>query len=645
MANNGLLTGVIKTSSLWKLLGLLLAAFSLVAGRFIVNIEWPAGFVLLDKVVYFNRFASDFLLASAIIVIFYSRYFSLRLISYLLIFGVGLIYFTQAQSIDITGAFLPAIALENAEHVDFLQTDKIIYVGIIWLFILVTFFFMEQKLIKSYAPFLYRLCFMVILLLAAGLVKNDKRYLSPETIDERSAFFTAGKPGVPHASPLSEMSYTLIEYGHYLRKQNWITKASKDQSMPSEAADFVYKHFKQWSDISEEHPLVKEDIYTSSLPFEAVEGTEDQKLNLIVFFAEGMSARLIEPYTKHFPGISPNFKDLAEHGMRVDNFYNHTYATYRGLGGSICSIHPVGRLLKETEYYCMPHILKEDGYESHFLFSQREAKTGLDEMFIKAGFDHVDTVDTLAPALNLPKKTNRLTDRELIDGLILRLDTIQKAENPKPFFIGLYNFETHTGIRLNHGEPPYKRPGHEQSYLLDTFHNFDRVFGVFWEYFKNSELYKNTIVVVTTDHATYPSKDYKSLTHYNIWADRIPLLIYHPTLKLDKKYNAGHVSSINLAPTLLHLMGTENRPNSFLGTSIFDQRKKPARVMVGAGRGYWYLDDRGRWTRIDQETRPSKRISKGIAQFKFIYYFHSLERGNKIWKNDEVQPPIQALNK
>src|SRR3546814_1742681 len=46
------------------------------------------------------------------------------------------------------------------------------------------------------------------------------------------------------------------------------------------------------------------------------------------------------PYGSTYPGLTPNLQALAGDTMVVDNYYNHTAATYRGLQGQMTSGFP-----------------------------------------------------------------------------------------------------------------------------------------------------------------------------------------------------------------------------------------------------------------------------------------------------------------
>ena len=87
---------------------------------------------------------------------------------------------------------------------------------------------------------------------------------------------------------------------------------------------------------------------------------------------EGISARVVQPYSDRFPGLTPNFAAFASEAMRIDNYYSHTFATYRGLQGQFCSLFPLyagGQIFEDTDYYCLADLLNDEGYETHFSYN------------------------------------------------------------------------------------------------------------------------------------------------------------------------------------------------------------------------------------------------------------------------------------
>src|SRR3546814_14333238 len=86
------------------------------------------------------------------------------------------------------------------------------------------------------------------------------------------------------------------------------------------------------------YPYLKDWVNRQPLPFAGKPPVAQP--NVIVLFIEGMSARTLEPYGSTYPGLTPNLQALAGDTMVVDNYYNHTAATYRGLQGPMTSGFP-----------------------------------------------------------------------------------------------------------------------------------------------------------------------------------------------------------------------------------------------------------------------------------------------------------------
>jgi arylsulfatase A-like enzyme len=106
-------------------------------------------------------------------------------------------------------------------------------------------------------------------------------------------------------------------------------------------------------------------------------------------------------------------------------------------------------------------------------------------------------------------------------------------------------------------------------------HNYDHAVGLFLDYFLHSAYADNTILVFTTDHATYPEPDYRTVAGKDLkpyFVDRIPLLIDDPFHQLPHEFDAAGRNSLDLAPTLLQLLGIRTARNSFLGHSLFEPR-------------------------------------------------------------------------
>ena len=175
------------------------------------------------------------------------------------------------------------------------------------------------------------------------------------------------------------------------------------------------------------------------------------------------------------------------------------------------------------------------------------------------------------------------------------------------------------------------------SSVLTTLHNVDSEFGKFWEMFKKSRYYNNTIVVFTTDHAHYYETPYVKLVekekdYKKLFIDKIPLLIYDPTHKLPNEFNANGNTSLSLTPTILHLLGVSKVSNSFMGTSLFDQKKEHEVYVAAIGDEFFAIYDNLVYTLADlpHYFGSEKMLQQDISN---ILDFYELENNNRLFSS------------
>ena len=159
-----------------------------------------------------------------------------------------------------------------------------------------------------------------------------------------------------------------------------------------------------------------------------------------------------------------------------------------------------------------------------------------------------------------------MTDYEAYN---LLMDTAQTLdEGDEPFLLSIYTFGTHVSFDSDDNQF-----GDGKSPELNKFHNLDREFGEFLDEFKASPMAEDTILIFTTDHATYADQDFTdAFPDYKRECtdlDAIPFFIYYKGLGPEELDVEGK-NSLCLTPTILDLLDI-NTENYFLGSSLFDK--------------------------------------------------------------------------
>ena len=144
-------------------------------------------------------------------------------------------------------------------------------------------------------------------------------------------------------------------------------------------------------------------------------------------------------------------------------------------------------------------------------------------------------------------------------------------------------------------------------------------FGTFWNYFKQSKYYDNTIVIVTSDHALFPTTEYLSIRGSGVgYYDRIPFMVYSPLHEPRMGDTDGTLGTqLDIAPTIFELLALDST-NAFMGLSLLSDRKN-----------YPYLFGK---VNLSSRTAATESFSWSNAeQTELIKYVRYLASKNKLY--------------
>ncbi len=306
--------------------------------------------------------------------------------------------------------------------------------------------------------------------------------------------------------------------------------------------------------------------------------------DVVLILTEGLEEEALHDSRK----ILPNMEAFEASTLHFSNYFNHTFATYRGIIGQLTSGFQLENL-DESYMISMQQILKDRGYHTTFLNSEPENEE-FTAYLGRMGFDEVIT----APA------PHHGLDGSLTDGesYALLLETLQKCKaDPQPDLIVIYTFGTHTS--LNSSEEVY---GDGSDPVKNKLYNADFQFGKFLEAFLADDvLHEDTLLVLTADHTAYRDKDYAA-TFPELErlpsVGRVPLAIYYDGVE-PLEVNVYGRNTLDLAPTLLDILDV-SAGNHFLGTSLFDTGRNFYDTFY-TGDGYFYTTAMGETEPLDSE--------------------------------------------
>lgn len=278
--------------------------------------------------------------------------------------------------------------------------------------------------------------------------------------------------------------------------------------------------------------------------------------NVVVVFVEGLSQSIVEDSR----GLMSNLAELERRSLFFENYYNHTFATYRALNGQLYSGFQLSDL-DANKLISLQSIFRDQGYFTSFLNTEPTNGT-FTNYLSNMDFDNLITNPEWAEQVYAT--LGYISDKNALEHLMEMLSEQHRSQTP--FFTAIYTFGTHASL-----DSPDEVYGDGRDAELNKFYNLDCQLGAFIEAFEQSELYGDTVLVVTADHATYQDKafndafpDYKR-SHAEL--DRIPLIIYYSGVTPEVVDVAGR-NTLDLAPTLLDYLDI-SAPNYFLGDSLY----------------------------------------------------------------------------
>lgn len=296
-------------------------------------------------------------------------------------------------------------------------------------------------------------------------------------------------------------------------------------------------------------------FYSSSL---ANDRPKDKNLtdspNVILIFTEGLSQNIVTDERQ----IMPNVRRLEENSIFFDNYYNHTFATYRGISGQLYSGYQLDNLDK-NKLVSLQSVLKVYNYHTAFIDTEPD-NTSMTEYLNAFDFDEV-----IAPS-DLPREgaPGTFSDKQAYELLFEQAGELSQKE--KPFFLSMYTYGTH--VTLNSTDKMF---GDGKDHLLNKFFNVDQQFGTFFKKFNESSLSENTVIVFTTDHAAFQNDEFiSSFPDYkrdSAETDNVPFCIYYKGIQ-PEIIDAEGRNSLDMTPTLLDYLDCDV-PNYFLGSSLF----------------------------------------------------------------------------
>jgi phosphoglycerol transferase MdoB-like AlkP superfamily enzyme len=287
--------------------------------------------------------------------------------------------------------------------------------------------------------------------------------------------------------------------------------------------------------------------------------------NVVLVSLESTGSRYLRCYgAKEDP--TPNLTRLAENSLVFEHAYAVTPESIKGLFSVLCSRYPAfdtsGENYASVRTASIAQRLASDGYHTALFHSGRFMYLGMNAVIQHRGFETLEDAGAIGGNFNSSFGVDEPATVERMLAWIDKLPTGQR------FFLHYLPIA---------GHHPYATPergpfpeSDDAGQYLNALHYGDAALGKFLDALRHRGLDTNTLFVIYGDHGEAFGQHEGNYGHtLFIYEEniRVPLMVWMPGALSESKRSKRMASLIDLAPTVLDLLGLPVPPD-FQGTSL-----------------------------------------------------------------------------
>ncbi len=306
------------------------------------------------------------------------------------------------------------------------------------------------------------------------------------------------------------------------------------------------------------------------IPFGAARGE-----NLIIIQVESLQGFLIDLKIGGVE-VTPNVNRLAKENLFIADYYSETNpgstsdVEYSVLNSLIpCANGAMSYQFPENYYEALPKIMRKNGYHTCVAHSMYSSFWNRGLMNHSYGFETA----WYKPAFSRDTGMDGVPDGPFLEQLAGRLASLRR-----PFFLYVITLSSHTPFTAI--PVAYKNVGFLRGTAglygdyLRAIHYADASLGVFIEKLKEQGLYDRSVIILMGDHEGLPKEERRMWLSSSgkkwdpLIPGRVPLIFHLPGAgRLPAEGIMG--SSLDIAPTVVHLLGLSRASTYFVGENLF----------------------------------------------------------------------------
>ena len=339
----------------------------------------------------------------------------------------------------------------------------------------------------------------------------------------------------------------------------------------------------------------------------------EEKPNILIILTESFSANALDPTQD----IMPNYNRLRNEGIFFSNLYASSFRTDRGIVATLNGYlaQPTTSIMKyPAKSQTRPSIAKvltTNGYVADMLYGGDINFTNMQSYFYSSGYSRI-TADRDFPI------TSRLSKWGANDDITFRhlYEEIKNRDTQSPWLTTFLTLSSHEPFDV-----PYHRLD-EVGLYPNSVAFTDSCIGNFIDQLKKLPVWKNTLVILVSDHGyPYPA-DVKNEEPRRY---QIPMLWLGGVIQKPAVITR-YANQTDLAATLLHLLGLPHEDFTF-SRNIFSP-DYPEYAFYTYSNGFGFIDSTGVTVYDNEGNKPiiestqegsDLRIRKGKALLQTLY--------------------------
>ncbi len=275
-----------------------------------------------------------------------------------------------------------------------------------------------------------------------------------------------------------------------------------------------------------------------------------QNPNIVLITLEGVGVAAMQA-TLNQQKAMPFLDSLSKEGIYFSNFYATGFRTEQGLASLLSGALslPFNNLTDDVNALKnMPSIIqtfRNKSYQTNFLFGGDIEFMNVKAYLKSIGFQSIKDVNAF-------NKADRFQKLGVPDAILFNKAVSEISTQKAPFFYQILTQSTHTPFDI-----PGQQPSSDEAQnYLQAARYLDNALSQFFKKIEKQPCYKNTIFIITSDHAHHYPQDISiaSSTRFHI-----PLIIFSPSSLNSNFDNKKYFAQNDFPATLMHILGWKEK--------------------------------------------------------------------------------------